>query len=197
MPRLEPERLLLLVLAGVLIAAFRAAVVVRASGRSRGAVVPSRCTGLWHVVRVAVFGAVLVECVLSRAAVRLPLIAAGLCVACGAIWLRRAAFVSLGRFYSVHVEVFEDHALIEEGPYGFIRHPLYVSYISFLIGLALAANAYLSGALIVVVIAPFLAAKVCHEEDELLKRLGGRYREYRKRVPAFIPLRSRRCPPAA
>ncbi len=181
------EMLLVLGLEVVLIAAFRLAVVIGAGKGSGGRVVVSRCVGSWHVVRAVAFAAVLAGLLVSGGP-GLPVLLAGTGICVLAIWLRRASFTALGHFYSVHVEVFDEHMLVDEGPYRFVRHPLYVSYCAFLAGLAVVSGAWTAGVFVAVVVIPFIAAKACREERELLARLGDEYRRYRERVPALVPM---------
>jgi protein-S-isoprenylcysteine O-methyltransferase Ste14 len=145
--------------------------------------------GTWHVVRVLAFAAILAELALFVPRLWPSVTVAGLVVAAASIWLRRAAVVALGRFYSVHVELRDGHELVDVGPYRHVRHPLYVSYLGFLLGLGLAANTFVALALVVLLVVPFLTAKICHEEEELTKQLGDSYREYRARVAAVLPVR--------
>ena len=118
----------------------------------------------------------------------MPVLLAGTGICLLATWLRRTSFIALGHFYSVHVEVFDEHMLVDEGPYRFVRHPLYVSYCTFLVGLAIVSGAWAAGVFVAVVVIPFIAAKACREERELLARLGDEYRRYRERVPALVPV---------
>lgn len=80
----------------------------------------------------------------------------------------------------------EDHELIQEGPYGIIRHPLYVSYIFILTGLSFTLLTYwlLIPALFVAIgIYPTARA----EEETLIEQLGEEYVEYQRRVGMFFP----------
>lgn len=102
------------------------------------------------------------------------------------LWAR----LTLGRNYFVSTalgaQLFADHQLVTTGPYAIIRHPMYV-------GLTLAAW----GALLIyftwttvyfAVFAPMLAVRAFREEQALSAEFGEQWRDYCKRVPAFIPL---------
>ena len=101
------------------------------------------------------------------------------------LWAR----LTLGRNYFVSTamgaQLFADHQLVTTGPYAIIRHPMYV-------GLTLAAW----GALLIyftwttvyfAVFAPMLALRALREEQALSAEFGEQWRDYRKRVPLFIP----------
>jgi protein-S-isoprenylcysteine O-methyltransferase Ste14 len=70
--------------------------------------------------------------------------------------------------------------LISHGIYSRIRHPMYLAFIFWLIGMPLFYGAYISFALAVVLTANVLFWRHL-EEMELVKRFAG-YREYRKRT---------------
>jgi protein-S-isoprenylcysteine O-methyltransferase Ste14 len=98
-----------------------------------------------------------------------------------------AARLHLGPLWSSTSAPTEDHRIIDTGPYGVVRHPVYA-------GLLLAAVATaaergrleaLAGALVLVV-AVSLRAKL--EERFLRRDLGDEtYSSYRRRVPMLIP----------
>lgn len=84
------------------------------------------------------------------------------------------------------------------GPYAYIRNPLYVG--SFLIGggfcLALVSSplrgsVYVFWIIFLIGFVVVYLAKSRTEEEELTASLGSVYQDYRKRVPAFFPLRGR------
>lgn len=84
------------------------------------------------------------------------------------------------------------------GPYAYVRNPLYLG--SFLIGFGFAMALYQvllppSVAFFwMIALAGFLSvyrAKTLAEEKELAASLGPAYETYRKRVPAFLPLRGK------
>ena len=76
--------------------------------------------------------------------------------------------------------------LVTAGPYRLLRHPQYVGLM-----LAIAGALVQWPALITLVMAPVLLATywrlALREDRELEARFDERYREYRGRVPAFLP----------
>jgi protein-S-isoprenylcysteine O-methyltransferase len=41
------------------------------------------------------------------------------------LWFRSWAYITLGKFFSMHIETQDQHQLIESGPYKYLRHPSY------------------------------------------------------------------------
>lgn len=79
----------------------------------------------------------------------------------------------------------EGSRLIRSGIYGRIRHPLYTSVISTLLGWALIWQSY-PAMLAGLVLIPFFRAKAAREERWLREKFPD-YVDYAKRVPGFLP----------
>jgi protein-S-isoprenylcysteine O-methyltransferase Ste14 len=113
-----------------------------------------------------------------------------LCIAvilmlCGfsfAIWARR----HIGRYWSARVTLKEGHHLIESGPYGLVRHPIYSGLL-----LSMAATVMTIGTLQSLcgyaLLVGALIFKLAAEERLLAANLGQAYQDYQKRVRALIP----------
>jgi len=76
--------------------------------------------------------------------------------------------------------------LLDEGIYGLMRHPRYVSVFLGTLGWSMMSNYGTSYAMTVSLI-PAILVLVWLEEKELEDRLGDAYLDYKARVPAFIP----------
>lgn len=82
--------------------------------------------------------------------------------------------------------IIEEHKLIKNGPFGIIRHPLYVSYILILAGLSLILLSYwLLIPTLFIIIGIYPTAKA--EENNLIEQFGEEYIEYKKNVGMFFP----------
>jgi protein-S-isoprenylcysteine O-methyltransferase Ste14 len=116
-----------------------------------------------------------------RVAAAVPAFAAG-------VWLAWTALRALGRQWRIDAGLNADHELVRSGPYRFIRHPIYDSMLCMLLGTGLAATPlYLLG----IAVALFVAGteiRVRVEDSLLESRFGGRFREYRAQVAAYLPL---------
>jgi protein-S-isoprenylcysteine O-methyltransferase Ste14 len=76
--------------------------------------------------------------------------------------------------------------VMADGPYRYVRNPLYLGLLFMLAALALLMPP--TGALFVLIAAPlFLFRLILGEEAFLLKQLGEPYREYLRSVPRLIP----------
>jgi protein-S-isoprenylcysteine O-methyltransferase Ste14 len=76
--------------------------------------------------------------------------------------------------------------LVTTGPYGVVRHPIYLGAFIFLGALALLA-ANLLIILPTIALLTLLYARLLEEERMLIERFGDEYRDYMKRTPRFIP----------
>jgi len=85
----------------------------------------------------------------------------------------------------------EDHKLITTGPFRVVRHPLYVSYVCIIFGLALVLSTYwLMIPLLCIIIGIYPAAKA--EEDVLIDQFGEDYVKYQEKVGMLFPKCARR-----
>lgn len=103
----------------------------------------------------------------------------------GAVLLTWAA-VLLGRFLMHGAVVREDHALIENGPYRLVRHPVYAGYLALLLGSGVASlNICLCLLWPVSLIGILLQA--ASEEQLLAERFGQDYECYVRRTGRLVP----------
>jgi len=103
------------------------------------------------------------------------------------VLVRQWAIAVLGRFFSLHVRVVEDHRVVDKGPYRLVRHPSYTGLLITFIGLSLAVQSL--GALLVLLIVFTVAFgyRIRVEEKTLLSELGDNYADYMKRTKRIIP----------
>ncbi len=97
------------------------------------------------------------------------------------------ARIHLGRFWSNTITRKEDHRVIDTGPYGFVRHPIYTGLIAGMLatGVAVGTVTAMLGA---VLISLGMWQKARLEEGFLTTELGAEaYGLYRKRVPMLVP----------
>jgi len=101
------------------------------------------------------------------------------------------ARIHLGRLWSSSVSRKAEHHIVDSGPYGIVRHPIYTGII-----VASAATAALRGTaqawlgMAVMTLGWYIKARL--EERFLSAELGAdAYRAYSRRVPMLVPLASR------
>ena len=102
----------------------------------------------------------------------------------GFTWWAR---VTLGDLWSGTVSRKQDHEIIERGPYGLVRHPIYTGIIfaAFATAIQIGLAASLVGASLMT-LGFWMKARL--EERFLSAELGeGAYADYRRRTPMLVP----------
>ena len=95
---------------------------------------------------------------------------------------------ALGRHLRLDAALNPDHELIRSGPYRAIRHPIYASMLCVLLGTGFPIARW---PLLIAGILVFIAGteiRVRIEDKLLAARFGDKFAEYRRAVPAYIPL---------
>jgi protein-S-isoprenylcysteine O-methyltransferase Ste14 len=155
----------------------------RQSGSSRWPQTALFIVGLYLIFRSLPTSTWLDQPVLT---VTVPIALAGFCIVlCGAgfsIWAR----VILGENWSGTPSIKQDHALIQRGPYRFVRHPIYTGLLIALLGSAL-QHSLLRSFLGVIICTVALWLKIAVEEQFMVHLFGDQYLRYRKNVSALIP----------
>jgi hypothetical protein len=77
-------------------------------------------------------------------------------------------------------------ALVTTGPYAYVRNPMYLGHIIFLVGLALATRSRLAW-LIAIGTAWWFNSRVAGDEVRLQERFGEPYRAYQRRAGRWLP----------
>jgi protein-S-isoprenylcysteine O-methyltransferase Ste14 len=97
------------------------------------------------------------------------------------------ARLHLGRLWSGMMTLREGHRVVDSGPYGWVRHPIYTAFIgsAWAYALIIARPSTLFGALVLTVV---MAVKGKAEEGFLRRELGAAdYDAYAARVPMLVP----------
>ena len=93
---------------------------------------------------------------------------------------------TLGKEWSSPLQMREKHRLVTTGPYAWIRHPIYMTMIGFLTGIAFIAANWLLIAFLVVSIVD-LALRIPKEEQMMIEEFGDEYKTYMQRTGRLIP----------
>lgn len=104
------------------------------------------------------------------------------------VWVHR----SLGSSFSRSVHVGTDHILVTDGPYWWVRHPMYGAfYLLHVAAFLMSANWFIGltwiGGLTWIVV-----TRIPREEELLVERFGAAYVAYTERTPRFLPRLTRR-----
>lgn len=116
----------------------------------------------------------------------------GLAFGVAAIALTRWADYTLGKNLSIVVQVKDDHTLVTDGPYAWIRHPIYTATILFAIGLVLVSANALVTFCAVTAASLLLSTRIFEEERLMTVRFGDGYRQYMHRTGRLLPRHFRR-----
>lgn len=98
------------------------------------------------------------------------------------VWAR----ITLGRNWSAEVTFKQDHELIESGPYGLARHPIYTGLIAMAAGTAINYGRAIGFALLIALCAG-VWWKARQEERIMRLHFPDAYEGYSRRVRAIIP----------
>ncbi len=92
----------------------------------------------------------------------------------------------LGRFYD-RLAISENHELIKEGVYKYVRHPIYTSYFFLFLGTCLFYSSLLGSALLIFCFFLGYMNRIKLEESMLTERFGNEYKDYMEQTWRFIP----------
>ena len=104
----------------------------------------------------------------------------GALVLAGGITILGAAHHHLGKSFHSLVVSKEDQALVETGPYRWIRHPIYTAYLMNYIGGGLLASNLILTIVPVAMFAILVVIRMGKEEAVLIERFGQEYLDYMK-----------------
>ena len=108
-------------------------------------------------------------------------------LAAASVVLVNVAARRLGKQWALAARVVEGHTLVQDGPYRFVRNPIYTGMFGILLATGLALTQWVP---LLVAIALFIAGtwiRVRTEERLLRETFGAEFEEYARRVPAVIP----------
>ena len=167
---------------------FGAALVPRL--RRRGAVRVKRDRGSRALITVAILVSMLSAFYLGYAGVgALPdwIFYAGIFLVFLGVLVRQYAIAILGRFFSLSVQIAEDHKVVDKGPYRLVRHPSYTGILITFTGLGLALQSLGAVLVLLLFFGISFGYRMSVEERTLLSGLGSDYAGYMKRTKRLIP----------
>lgn len=112
---------------------------------------------------------------------------AALVIAVAGLGLRTWGYLTLGRLFTWHITVYDDHEVVQRGPYAWMRHPGYTGAWLLYSAVPLMLHAWVGLAISVVFQFLAYARRIKHEESVLSASLGESYEGYRARVSAMVP----------
>lgn len=102
------------------------------------------------------------------------------------LWFFVRAHRALGEFYGVTLFIKEAHRVIDVGPYAYIRHPMYATYMFWVATTLLFLPHY--GTIVILLLAFIGFYRMAKGEERMLcSALGAPYEAYIKRTGMFLP----------
>jgi len=117
----------------------------------------------------------------------LALTAAGFGIEIAGLGIAISARRQLGRNWSAEVRIAHDHALVRDGVYAHLRHPIYTGALCMYAGFTLISGT-VHALLGFVLVCLAYARKIQLEERILAQRFGAEFDQYRRESRAVIPL---------
>jgi protein-S-isoprenylcysteine O-methyltransferase Ste14 len=111
----------------------------------------------------------------------------GAIIFASALWVFRRSHKELGRNWSISLQIRERHALVCAGPYAFVRHPMYTSFMLMGFGQAFLLSNWVAGLAGLLGFAILFFLRVDKEERMMLESFGPQYRTYMERTKRIIP----------
>ena len=111
----------------------------------------------------------------------------GLGVAASGFALLQWSHATLGRNWSDQPRILKDQELVKDGPYQWVRHPIYAAFLLILGSTLLITSNWLIGGLWLLVTSIDIRDRIAYEEDAMLARFGEEYRSYMRNTGALVP----------
>lgn len=111
----------------------------------------------------------------------------GLLLCCIGVCVRLLALKALGECFSAYVTLQPNHRLVQDGIYGRVRHPLYLSLLLVPTGVALVFESVLALPILALA-AIFVFDRIRKEEHLFAAHFGSEFQDYRRRTWKLIPL---------
>jgi protein-S-isoprenylcysteine O-methyltransferase Ste14 len=97
------------------------------------------------------------------------------------------AHQALGLNWTAVLALSKEQELVTEGPYRYIRHPMYTGFFTLGIGFFLLAANWMVGIIYTGTLLVMYLARVSREEEMMLDRFGDTYRQYMKKTGRLLP----------
>ena len=107
--------------------------------------------------------------------------------ATGSILLVIAAVKTLGKEWSLTARVVTGHRLATQGPYHFVRHPIYTAMLAMLLANGIAFSYWPALLVAIAVCLGGTLIRIRSEERLLREAFGAEFEAYARRVPALLP----------
>jgi protein-S-isoprenylcysteine O-methyltransferase Ste14 len=99
------------------------------------------------------------------------------------VWVHNA----LGINFSGILHIRDEHTLVTNGPYKYIRHPMYTVFYIFEISILFLTKNLFLGSIFLILQTVVVAARIKKEEAVMIEKFGDSYLEYMKHTGRFLP----------
>ena len=99
------------------------------------------------------------------------------------LWVQAA----LGSNFSTTLLVRQEHTLVTQGPYRWVRHPMYTVLFVHLVALLLLSANWFIGGVPLLAFALIVATRLNNEERAMAEKFGPVYQDYMRRTGRFLP----------
>lgn len=103
------------------------------------------------------------------------------------LWLFWRSHTDLGLNWSPTLEIHEEHQLVTQGVYQYIRHPMYAANWLMMLAQILLLSNWIAGFSGIISFAVMYFMRVSREEAMMLKEFGEQYQEYMAHTGRVIP----------
>ena len=110
-----------------------------------------------------------------------------LAIAIASVWLVNSAARHLGKQWALAARLVEGHKLIQDGPYRFVRNPIYTGMFGMLLATGLATTRWIPLLVAITLFAVGTYIRVQIEQRLLRQAFGQEFEAYAQKVPALIP----------
>jgi len=93
----------------------------------------------------------------------------------------------LGNYGTVSISIEDNHVLVKEGPYKYVRNPMYDGFLIMIFGFCISNYGFVSFIIVDSIIYIVLDKRARMEEILLKKRFGIEYEMYKERTGRYIP----------
>jgi len=102
-------------------------------------------------------------------------------------WSHKTLSTKLGEDFDPMLRLLKVPALVKDGPYTKMRHPIYLAFLLMQTSVLLLTSNWLIGLCGIAIIVSVIIIRIPEEENLLIEQFGAEYREYMKNTGRFFP----------
>jgi protein-S-isoprenylcysteine O-methyltransferase Ste14 len=103
-------------------------------------------------------------------------------------WSHKTLSERLGEDFDPVLRLLKVPALVKEGPYAKMRHPIYLAFLLMQISVLLLTSNWLIGLSGIAIIVAVILIRIPEEEKLLIEQFGDEYRQYMKNTGTLLPI---------